>query len=38
MKNLLKLFLFVTIPTLIISCSDDDDGTTPFDGESVLTI
>tara|TARA_B000000441_G_C21658902_1_gene299967 strand:+ start:464 stop:889 length:426 start_codon:yes stop_codon:yes gene_type:complete len=35
MKNLLKLFLFVTIPTLIISCSDDDDGTTPFDGESV---
>ena len=41
MKSLLKLFLFVTIPTLIISCSDDDDsGSTnpPMESNTIADI
>ncbi|WP_304132675.1 CHRD domain-containing protein [Mesonia mobilis] len=37
MKNLSKLLLFISIPTLIMSCSDDDDSFDDpiFEGESV---
>ena len=41
MKSLLKLFLFITIPTLIISCSDDDDsGSTnpPMESNTIADI